>query len=141
MRKNALPLALFFACLVGINCKRKNSPSSREENKAIYIEQFRLEYFRKMLSKSYNNSPAIQEIISSDHSGFTEPVLTGDDYRLIDSLTTIDNYKMKLDSAAGNKRAEGAQGKRPFGLILEKLGNGWLDSLANERFRSEGIKD
>ena len=59
--------------------------------KSIYIDQFKLTYFRQILSKGYNNSKAIQEIISSDHSGFTEPILTEDDYKLIDSLTTVDN--------------------------------------------------
>lgn len=126
---------------VGLNCRSTQTPASKKAMyKAIYIDQFRLTYFRQLLIKSYNNSDAIQEIISNDHSGFTEPVLTEDDYTLIDSLTIIDNEKLKIDSTQGNRRAEGAQGKRPLGFILEKLKSKWLDSLANERFRSSGFK-
>jgi len=108
--------------------------------KSIYIEQFKLTYFRQILIKGYNNSKAIQEIISSDNSGFTEIILSEDDYKLIDSLATIDNEKMKIDSTVGNRRAEGAQGKRPLGYILARLNSKWLDSLANNRYRSSGIK-
>ena len=96
-------------------------------------------YFRQILIKGYNNSKAIQEIINSDHSGFTEAILTEDDYKLIDSLTTADNEKMKIDSTQGNRRAEGAQGKRPLGFILDKLNSKWLDSLARQRLKSSGV--
>ena len=105
-------------------------------NKSIYIDQFKLAYFREFLRKSYNSSKAIQEIISSDHSGFTEPILTEDDYKLIDSLTTADNEKLKIDSIQSNRRAEGAQGKRPLGFILNRLSGKWLDSLANKRYKN-----
>ena len=107
----------------------------------MYIDQFKLTYFRQILINSYNNSNAIQEVISSDHSGFTEPVLTEDDFKLIDSLTIIDNERMKIDSMQGHRRAEGAKGKRPLGYILEKLNNKWLDSLANKRYKSSGVKE
>lgn len=138
MKKKILTwFAFSVILLVGINCKSTHSPASQKAtHKAIYIEEFRLAYFKHLLIKSYNNSDAIQEIISNDHSGFTEPVLKENDYKLIDSLTIIDNEKMKNDSTKGNLRAEGAQGKMPLGFILKKLKNKWLDSLANERFRS-----
>ncbi len=109
--------------------------------KSIYIDQFKLTYFRQILVKSHNNSKAIQEIINSDHSAFTEPILTEDDYKLIDSLTTADNEKMKIDSTQGNRRAEGAQGKRPLGFILDRLNNKWLDSIANRRYTISGVKE
>jgi len=108
--------------------------------KTIYIDQFKLAYFRQILIKSYNNSRAVQEIIGSDHSGFTEPILTTTDYKLIDSLTTIDNNKMKIDSTEGDQRAEGAQGKRPLGYILNRFNSKWLDSLANTQYKSSGVK-
>jgi len=128
---------------VGLKCKStQNSTSQKAMYKATYIDQFRLTYFRQLLIKGYNNSNAIQEIISNDHSGFTEPIiLTEDDYKLIDSLTTVDNEKMKIDSTEGNRRAEGAQGKRPLGFILNKLKSRWLDSLANERYKTSGVKE
>lgn len=44
-----------------------------------------------MLSKAYNNSNAINEIVKSDHSGFHELILTESDYKLIDSFTTLHN--------------------------------------------------
>ena len=69
-------------------------PSLKAQYKDIYIDQFKLTYLRKLLSKIYNNSTAVREIINIDHSGFTEPVLTEEDYKLIDSLTTIDNQNL-----------------------------------------------
>jgi hypothetical protein len=135
----AILLSISFAAL---NCKSTRSLASQKTiYKSIYIDQFRLTYFRKILIKSYNNSNAIQEIINNDHSGFTEPVLTTDDDKLIDSLATADNEKMKIDSAEGDRRAEGAQGKRPFDSILEKLKSKWLDSLASVRYRISGKKE
>jgi hypothetical protein len=47
---------------------------------------------------------------------------------------------MKIDSTEGNQRAEGAQGKRPLGFILDKLKSKWFDSLANERYKISGVK-
>ncbi|HSC53174.1 MAG TPA: hypothetical protein VLC98_06140 [Phnomibacter sp.] len=133
---------LFLISIAGLSCKStNNSASQKAVYKSIYIDQFRLTYFRQMLLKGYNNSKAVQEIISDDHSGFTEPILTGADYKLIDSLTTVDNEKMKIDSTEGDMRAEGAQGKRPLGFVIDKLKSKWLDSLANERYKRSGVKE
>lgn len=115
--------------------------AQKEQLKAIYLDQFRLTYFRKLLVKSYNNDPAVQEIIEKDHSGFTEPVLTPDDLRLIDSLTTADNEYLKIDSAEGIRRAEGAEGKRPLGYIMDKLRSKSLDSLAKKRLKISGVSE
>ena len=112
----------------------------RKEYKSIYVDQFKLTYFRQMLIKGYNNSNAIQEIIKLDHSGFTEPILTEEDYKLIDSLTSIDYQEMRIDSLRGSRRAEGSNGKRPLGFILKKIDSKWLDSLANKRYKSAGLK-
>jgi hypothetical protein len=132
---------LFIASLNGLNCKSiRNSRTQKEMYKSIYIDQFRLIYFRKILIKSFNNSKEIQEISKTDHSGFTEPILTESDYKFIDSLTTIDNEKMKIDSTFGNRRAEGSQGKRPFGYILEKIKSKWLDSIAKKRYKNSGVE-
>lgn len=114
-------------------------PSLKAQYKDIYIDQFKLTYLRKLLSKIYNNSTAVREIINIDHSGFTEPVLTEEDYKLIDSLTTIDNQNLIADSIEGRRRAEGAQGKRPLGYIMDKLSNKWLDSLAKRRLKLNGV--
>jgi len=131
-----------FALLIFIGCKTThNSTSQKAMYKSIYVDQFKLTYFRKILIKGYNNSNAIQEIINSDHSGFTEPILTEADYKLIDSLTSVDNENLKIDSTQGNRRAEGSQGKRPLGYVLGKLNSKWLDSLANKRYKSSGVKE
>ncbi|HEY0668010.1 MAG TPA: hypothetical protein VGD22_07535 [Sphingobacteriaceae bacterium] len=132
----------FLLLLGGTGCKSNRDPTREEEMfKSIYINQFRLTYFRQMLIKSYNNSEAVREIINNDNSGFTEKILTDEDYNLIDSLTAVDNNKMQIDSTKGNMRAEGAQGKRPLGFILDKIRSKWLDSLANERYEISGVKD
>ncbi|REA58893.1 hypothetical protein DSL64_19695 [Dyadobacter luteus] len=109
--------------------------SLKADYKSTYITQFKLTYLRELLKKGYNNSPAIQEILESDHSGFTEQILNENDYLLIDSLTTADNHAMKLDSAQGEQRAEGAQGKRPLGYLLELFNSKQLDSLARQRLK------
>lgn len=135
-------IILLIALISGLNCNKNHSLKSKEEEfKTIYIDQFRLVYFREMLDKSYNISNVIREIIHNDHSGFTEPILTFDDYTLIDSLTKLDNLKMVIDSAKSNLRAEGSQGKRPLNFIIEKLRSKWLDSLAEERYKVSKVKD
>jgi hypothetical protein len=119
----------------------RRATTQKEQLKAIYLDQFKLTYFRQLLAKSYNSSEAVREIIVADHSGFTEPILTAEDHHLIDSLTTLDNEYLKIDSTAGNRRAEGAQGKRPLGFIMQKLTGKWLDSLAKRRLKLSGVPD
>ncbi|CAN5403883.1 hypothetical protein BH11BAC3_BH11BAC3_07750 [soil metagenome] len=135
---SALLILIILVCTQCQTTQRANF--LRKEYKSIYIDQFKLTYFRQMLIKGYNNSTAVQEIIKYDHSGFTEIILTDIDYNLIDSLTTVDNQKMLADSLNGKRRAEGAQGKRPLGFILDKLNSKWLDSLANKRYQSSYLK-
>ena len=138
--KAAIYLILFVISIISASCYGTTSPTSdSDENDDIYLNQFKLTYFRQLLTKSYNNSTSVQEIISGDHSGFTEPLLTEDDYKLIDSLTAIDNQHLILDSTQGRQRAEGAQGKRPLGYIMEKLTGKWLDSLAQQRLKVNGV--
>lgn len=98
-------------------------------------------YFKQLLKKSYNNSNAIIEIISKDHSGFTELILTEQDYTIIDSLTTFDNQRLIADSTESHLRAEGAQGKRPLGFIMDNLTSKWLDSLAKRRLEINCVSD
>ena len=128
--------------VVGIRCKSVRISSSQTAMyKSIYIDQFKLKYFTQMLINGYNNSQAIQEIISIDHSGFTEPILTEDDYNFIDSITRIDNQKMQSDSANSIGRvAEGAKGKHILGFVLGRISSKWLDSLANKRYKNAGVE-
>ena len=137
--KNSMLLTIII--LVCSQCQfTKRSRFLRKEYKSIYINEFKLTYFEKMLIKGYNNSNTIKEILNFDHSGFTETVLTENDYKLIDSLTTLDNQAMVIDSSWGKKRAEGSQGKRPLGFILNKFNSKWLDSLANKRYKKSGLR-
>ena len=102
--------------VTGLHCKSTNKSTSQKAIcNSIYIDQFKLAYLRQVLVKGFNNSKAVQELIDLDHSGFTEPILTKDGLQLIDSLTTIDGIKMKIDSINRIGRvAEGAEGKTPF---------------------------
>ena len=52
--------------------------------------------------------------------GLLEPVLTEDDYYLIDSIISLDNLKMKSDSINRIGRvAEGAEGKHVLAYLYE----------------------
>ena len=120
------------------NQKEKSEKTQYEE---IYLNQFKLTYFKELLRKSYNNSNAVQDIIINDHSGFTEPILTKKDFDLIDSLTTLENKRIIIDSSKSHFRAEGAHGKRPLGFIMDRLTSVWLDSLAKSRMKIQGLSD
>lgn len=128
--------------ITSISCdSTRRTQSLKAQYKDIYLDQFKLIYFRQLLIKSYNNSNAIREIFDADHSGFTEPLLTEEDYKIIDSLTTIDNKYLVADSIEGSRRADGSQGKRPLGFIMSKQSSKWLDSLAKNRFKLNGVKN
>lgn len=140
--KAAVYLVLFTISFLSTSCEStRRTASLRAQYKEIYLDQFKLTYFRQLLAKSYNNSNSVREIIDADHSGFTEPILTEEDYKLIDSITTIDNQFLITDSTEGRRRAEGAQGKRPLGYIMNKLTGKWLDSLAKQRLKKSGIPE
>ena len=136
--KNKTIFLQIFTLITLIGCAPESSPDNQYES--IYKESFKLTYFRQLLDKSYNRSYAIQEIIKADHSGFTEPILTEEDYGLIDSLTKKDNLYLKMDSAAGDRRAEGAQGKRPLQFIIAKLSSKTIDSIAEKRWIAQKDK-
>ena len=133
---------LLTTLFITVSCEStRRTQSLKAQYKDIYLDQFKLTYFKKLLIKSYNNSNAVREIINADHSGFTEPILTEDDYKLIDSLTTLDNQLLLADSTEGHRRAEGAQGKRPLGYIMGKLKSKSLDSLARQRLKVSGVQN
>lgn len=138
MIKHCVILVLTFS--IFSNCHNSQKAASlKKQYKEAYIDQFKLTYLRKLLIKGYNYSPAMQEILSIDRSGFTEPILIEEDLKLIDSLTTFDNATMRIDSAASNHRAEGSNGKRPLGFILVRIQSKWLDSLAKKRYKLSGL--
>jgi hypothetical protein len=115
--------------------------SERKQFKEIYIHQLKLTYFRKILLEGFNHSEAVKTLIRFDRSGFTEPVLSENDYRLVDSLVYLDNQYMMIDSIGHiGKVAEGAEGKHVLSYILNRLENKWLDSLASRRYKQSGRK-
>lgn len=126
-------------CSLILSCASSRKSRLEAEYKEIYLSQFKLTYFRRLLAKSYNYSDHVSAVLKGDHSGFTEPVLTEADERFIDSLTTIDNQYLIADSSLGRHRAEGAQGKRPLGYILQKFSHRSIDKLAEQRFRLSGV--
>ena len=68
-----------------------------------------------------------------------EPILTDEDYRIIDSLTALDNQHLIIDSIEGHRRAEGAKGKRPLGYVMNMLTSKWLDRLAKQGLKKTGV--
>lgn len=69
-----------------------------------------------------------------DHSVYGEPILSADDYSFLDSLAIAENQKMTQDSVNRiGKVSEGAQGKRVFDYVLQRMNSKWLDSIAKER--------
>lgn len=104
--------------------------------KEAYIHSFKLTYYRKLMIKGFNNSEEIKSLISSDRSGFSEILLSIDDYKLIDSLTNKDNQIMLNDSINNIGRvAEGCEGKRVLEFSLNKYNSKWIDDLAKQRYK------
>ncbi|GGG22577.1 hypothetical protein [Pontibacter amylolyticus] len=78
----------------------------------------------------------MNSLIQVDKSGFTEPVLTPEDYKLIERIVQADQQQMRADSVARiGRMAEGAEGRHVFSHILSKIEGKWLDSLAKERYK------
>jgi len=131
LRATILILMSFFAYCT--TSKIRNAHSQMEQS---YLYDFKLNYFRKLLIRGFNESEAIKSVIASDRSGYGEPLLSIEDYQLIDSLTGIDNSVMLQDSINRVGRvSEGAQGKQVLSYALLKYESKWLDSLAKERWQ------
>ena len=115
--------------------------SFRSQFKKIYVNQFKLTYTRQLLTKSYNNSAHINSIIVEDKSGFTEPILTDVDYRYIDSITTIEANKIKIDSAESIGRvAEGSEGKHALSFLIQRLESTDLNRIIKSRCKTAKSK-
>lgn len=133
--KGYMLVILFIYSIIVFSCKNSQDAQRKSEKKSIYISQLKLHYVQIFLSKSFNDSYEVQQILKLDKSGFSEPILTEADLTLIDSLTTIDNEKLKIDSLDGVNRAEGSQGKRPLAFLVNLIQSKFLDSLANKRYK------
>ena len=141
MRKKISFLSISALVLLNIQCVTSAQVSDenhgqKNQYKEIYVNQFKLVYFKELLRKGFNNTDAVNNLLSSDHSGFTEPILTDDDFRVIDSLVEKDNLMMVKDSInRAGRVAEGAEGKHVLQVILDRIQNNSLDVLAKKRYR------
>ncbi|MXV49612.1 hypothetical protein GS399_01405 [Pedobacter sp. HMF7647] len=109
---------------------------SKNQVKKIYVSEFKLVYVESVLKKSFNNSISIQEILNEDKSGFTEPILTLEDHKFIDSLTTTECRNLQIDSANSiGRTAEGSEGKHVLSFIIEKIESRDLQHLAKKRYK------
>ncbi|WP_395067141.1 hypothetical protein [Flavobacterium sp.] len=116
-----------------VGCKPL-SHSFRSQFKEIYVNQFKLTYAKQLLKKSYNNSVNINSILYEDKSGFTEPILTINDYNYIDSITTIETNKIKIDSTESIGRvAEGAEGKHILSFLFRRIESTELNKTIKRR--------
>jgi hypothetical protein len=131
-----LTFAMILFCLFFAACKSSYQSTQKRQMKQTYIYVFKLTYFTKILIVGFNNSEAIKAKIAKDGSGYGEPLLSAEDYRLIDSFIIIDNAKMVQDSINRiGKFSEGIQGKHVLTTALYKFQSKWLDNLAKERYR------
>lgn len=123
-------------CVFIFSCKNTNvTKSYTRQIKESYIYDFKIKYFKKLLVVCFNNSESIKNIVHEDRSGYGEPILSIEDYNLIDSFTKIDNKLIIVDSIKKvGKVSEGAQGKHVFSYALFKFESKWLDSLAKVRY-------
>ena len=134
--KSTINALLILIVAVSFACKSTHSWTSKKEMKDIYIPNFKLTYFKKLLIAGHNNTNEIKSIVFADQSGYSESILSSEDYDLIDSLVQLDNHTMILDSINRiGKAAEGTEGKHVFGYALNKYQSNWLDKLSKERFK------
>ncbi len=118
-----------------VSCK-SNYKSFESQFKEIYVNQFKLTYTKQLLKKSYNNSIHINSILIEDRSGFTEPILTEKDYKYIDSITTTEANKIKIDSIESIGRvAEGAEGKHILSFLLTRIESSEFNKIIKSRYR------
>lgn len=125
---------LFLTILFISGCSTTNSTNTNSQMEESYISDFKMQYFRKTLKAAFHNSEAINNVLAMDHSVYGEPILSADDYSFLDSLAIAENQKMTQDSVNRiGKVSEGAQGKRVFDYVLQRMNSKWLDSIAKER--------
>ena len=104
--------------------------------KEIYVREFKTTYFKNLLRKGFNNNKGYNDAVRIDNSHFAEPILSPEDFKYIDSLTTIGNQFMVADSLKSiGTRAEGAEGKQIYYYALEKYNSKWLDSICKQRLK------
>jgi hypothetical protein len=135
MSNSNFKFSILLFSILFVGCK-PHYQSFRSQFKEIYENQFKLTYTKQLLKKSYNNSIHINSILTEDRSGFTEPILTQEDYRFIDSITTIEVNKIKIDSTESIGRvAEGGEGKHIISFLINRIESGDLNKIIKSRCR------
>ena len=105
--------------------------------KEIYLSEFKMTYFKDILRKGFNNNIGYNNAVKIDNSHFAEPILSTEDIKYIDSLTTVGNQFMVSDSLQSiGRRAEGAEGKLVFNYALERYNSKWLDSISKQHLKT-----
>lgn len=118
-----------------ITCSVRNTSHTRQM-RSIYLDDFKIIYFKQLLLEVNNHSQAIKEVLEFDNSGYGEVLLSTEDFHLIDSLVKLDNQKMVKDSIDKiGTVSEGSQGKDVFDFAINKHQSKWLDSIAKARYK------
>lgn len=121
-------------CIVLIGCSHSKEMTYNKHMKESFLEEFKVTYFKKLMSEAFNKSPEIKTVLFYDKSGYSEPILSLQDMNLIDSLVKMDNQTLVKDSINRiGHTAEGSQGKHIFSYALYKIESKWMDSLAKAR--------
>lgn len=131
-------IIIVVAVIFCVSCKPvQHSYSEKRQKKEAYVYSFKMTYFKKMLLAGFGNSYEIKSIVNADRSGYSEIILSLQDFQFIDSIVAIDKAKIFADSAASIGRvAEGSDGKRVFDHALARYQSKWLNDVAIERYRS-----
>jgi hypothetical protein len=128
---------ILFLLIILTSCSSKLGTTKFDKQmEEVYLDEFKITYFKSLLRKGFNNAKGYDDAVKIDRSHFAEPLLTQDDYILIDSLTTVGNKIMTKDSIESfGRRAEGAEGKQVFYYVLDQYNSKWLDSIAHKRLK------
>lgn len=134
-------ILIIVSLIVFTKCKSSKEAIFEKRYKEAYINDFKIKYFRSLLSESFSHSNEIKVILKNDASkGLADPNLSMQDYQVIDSVVKIDNFLMAQDSARRDllvrerKLPEGNKGKYVFTYALERYNSKWLDSLSKARY-------
>ncbi len=130
-------ITLKLICIILLaGCKPSYQATYKMQMKDAFINAFKLTYFTKVFYEGFNRPTEIKEKFATDGSGYGEPLLSMEDYALIDSFVASDNKQMYKDSINRiGTVSEGSQGKHVLSYALSKYQSKWLDSLARARYK------
>lgn len=112
---------------------------SKDSEEAIFIDEYKLKYFKSCLKVGLDYSPEVTAFLKLDKSGYGEPVL-GLLYSSMDSLAKSRLEKVRAAKAKLPKRekAEGADGNKTISYCLCEFESKWLDSIARREAKGPG---